>query len=59
MMKYRIEVTEVLSRTIETDADSEDAAVEMVRQMYRNYDIILDASDYVGTEICARNENRR
>ena len=51
MTKYKIEVTEVLSRIVETDAENEDDAVEMVRQMYRNCDIILDASDYVETEI--------
>ena len=51
MTKYRIEVKEVLSRTVETEAESEEAAVEMVRQMYRNCDIVLDASDYVETEI--------
>lgn len=54
MTKYRIEVTEVLSRIVETDAENEDDAVEMVRQMYRNYEIVLDASDYVETEISVK-----
>ena len=54
MTKYRIEVREVLSRIVETDAESEDDAVETVRQMYRNCDIILDASDYQETEIDAK-----
>ena len=54
MMKYRIEITETLSRTIETEADSEETAVEKVRQMYRKCDIILDASDYVQTEISVK-----
>ena len=47
----------MLSRIVETEADSEDAAVEKVRQMYQNCDIILDASDYVGTKIFATVEN--
>jgi len=51
MKKYRIEVKEVLSRTVETEAESEEEAVEMVWHMYRNCDIVLDASDYVETEI--------
>ena len=51
MTKYRIEVTEVLSRIVETEAENEDEAVEMVRQMYRNCELVLDASDYVETEI--------
>lgn len=54
MTKYRIDVKEVLSRTVETEAESEEEAVEMVWQMYRNCDIVLDASDYVETEISAK-----
>ena len=54
MKKYRIEITETLSRTIETEAESEAVAVEKVRQMYRNGDIILDASDYIETEISVK-----
>ena len=54
MTKYRIEVTEVLSRIVETEAENEDEAVEMVRQMYRNCELVLDASDYVETEISVK-----
>ncbi len=54
MTKYRIEVTEVLSRIVETDAENEDDAVEMVRQMYRNCDLVMDASDYVETEFSVK-----
>ncbi len=56
MTKYRIEVTEVLSRIVETDAENEDDAVEMVRQMYRKCELVLDASDYVETEISVKSE---
>lgn len=51
MTKFRVEITETLSRTIEIEAENEEEAVEMVRQMYRKCDIVLDASDYVETEI--------
>jgi hypothetical protein len=54
MKKYRIEVKELLSRIVETEADNEEDAVEMVRQMYRNCDIVLDASDYIDTEISVK-----
>ena len=54
MTKYRIEVIEVLSRIIETDAENENDAVEIVRQMYRDCDIILDASDYLETKISVK-----
>ena len=54
MTKYRIEVTEVLNRIVEAEAENEDDAVEMVRQMYRNCELVLDASDYVETEISVK-----
>ena len=54
MTKYRIEVTEVLSCIVETEAESEDDAIETVRRMYRNCDIILDASDYVETKFSVK-----
>ncbi|MBR2203083.1 MAG: DpnD/PcfM family protein [Prevotella sp.] len=54
MKKYKIEVKELLSRIVETEADNEEDAVEMVRQMYRNCDIVLDASDYIDTEISVK-----
>lgn len=54
MTKYRVDITETLCRTIETEAESEDEAVEIVRRMYRNCDIILDPSDYVETEFSVK-----
>jgi len=54
MKKYRIEVMEILSRTIETEAENEEDAVEKVRKMYRNCEVILDASDYVDTEFSVK-----
>ncbi len=54
MTKYRIEVTEVLSRIVEMEAENEDDAVEMVRQMYQNCNLVLDASDYIETEISVK-----
>jgi hypothetical protein len=54
MTKYRVEIIETLSRTIETVAENEDTAIEKVRQMYQNCDIILDASDYIETEISVK-----
>ena len=54
MKKYRVEVKEILCRIIETESESEKVAVEEVRQMYRNCNIILDASDHVKTEISVK-----
>lgn len=49
-MKYEINVEELLSRIVEVEADSEDEAEEKVREMYRNEDIVLDASDFQSVE---------
>lgn len=56
MKKFKVEVTEILSRVIETDAESEEDAVEKIKRMYRNCDIILNASDYIETNICIKDE---
>jgi len=49
-VKYEINVEELLSRIVEVEADSEDEAEEKVREMYRNEDIVLDASDFQSVE---------
>ena len=54
MKKFRIEVTEVLRRIVEIEAEKESDAIDTVWQMYRNCDFVLDASDYVETEISAK-----
>ena len=56
MKKYSIEVLEVLSRIVEVEADDEKAAIEMIRQMYRNCKIVLDDSDYMVTEFSVKDE---
>ena len=56
MKKYSIEVLEVLSRIVEVEASDEEEAIELVRQMYRRCDIVLDDSDYKVTEISVKDE---
>lgn len=56
MKKYSIEVLEVLSRIVEVEASDEEDAIEKVRQMYRECEIVLDDSDYKATEISAKDE---
>ena len=56
MKKYSIEVLEVLSRIVEVEASDEEDAIERVRQMYRECDIVLDDSDYKVTEISVKGE---
>lgn len=56
MKKYRIEVTETLSRIVEVVAHDEDEAMKTVKALYRNCDLVLDASDYVLTEFSVKDE---
>ena len=56
MKTFCIEVLEVLSRTIDVEANDEEDALEKVRQMYRKCEIVLDDSDYKTTEISPKDE---
>ena len=56
MKKYRIEVTEYLSRIVEIAAEDDDNALQTVKAMYRNCDLVLDASDYIATEFSVKDE---
>ena len=56
MKKYRIEVTEVLSRVVEIVAEDDEKALQTVKAMYQNSDLVLDASDYVLTEFSVNDE---
>ena len=47
--KYKINIEEVLSKTIEIEAETELEALEIALEQYRNEEIILDDRDYIGT----------
>ena len=47
MKTFEIEVKEILSRTIEVKANSEDEALTIVKQKYNDEEIVLDSSDFV------------
>ncbi|MDD2476356.1 MAG: DpnD/PcfM family protein [Dysgonamonadaceae bacterium] len=51
MTTYKIEIQEHLSRVIEIEAPSAEAAIDKVRAMYRAEEIVLDGDDCVATEI--------
>ena len=51
MSKYTIEITETLQRSILIEAESEEMALEKVRTMYENEEVVLDSDDFVGTVI--------
>ena len=49
--KYKVEITEVLCRQVEIEADTEDEAVELATEMYEATDIVLDYEDFVSLHI--------
>ena len=56
MKKYRIEVTEVLSRIVEINAESAESALSKAKKMYQQCDVVLDASDYVFTDFSVKDD---
>ena len=50
-MKYKIEITETLQRTITVEADSLSAALIQVGQEYSEGKIVLHYNDFVGYKI--------
>ena len=51
LKKYQIEITEILQRIVEIDANSLDDAIIEINKKYKNQEIILDSSDYIQTNI--------
>ena len=51
MPKFKIEIKEVLRRTIEIEADSLWDATEIAEEMYNNEEIVLDADDFAYMEM--------
>lgn len=49
-MEYRIKITEILEKTIPVKANSFIEAMDIVKEKYRNEEIILSANDYVTTK---------
>lgn len=50
MQRFNIEVKETLSRIIEIEANNLDDAILLIKKLYKNEEIVLDAFDYVETE---------
>jgi len=49
-MKYMVEITEILCRIVEVEADNEDDAIDKVQDEYSKENIVLDYHDYCDTE---------
>lgn len=51
MKKYEVLVEETLSRMIEVQAEDESEALKIVKEMYKNCEIVLDYEDFFNVEI--------
>lgn len=51
MNRYKIYIKETLSRIVEIKAESSRDALEEVKRMYRDEEIVLDNCDYDCTDI--------
>ena len=47
MKKYLIEITETLQKQITVIAKNREAAEQIVKEKYKNLEIILDESDHI------------
>ena len=50
MNKYTIEITETLQRQIEIKANSHDEALKIIKEKYKNEEIVLTADDFIDVE---------
>ncbi len=48
MGKFKVEVQEVSSKIIEVEAEELDEAIEQIKKMYLNEEIILNHDDFLG-----------
>lgn len=48
---YQVEITETSQRVEEVEAESEEEAIDIVEEQYRNGEIVIEYNDYKGYEI--------
>ena len=56
-MNYKVEIKEMLARIIDIEAENEKEAIIKIKEKYRKENIILDNTDYIGTDINIYTEN--
>ena len=56
-MKYEVEITETLQRSVEVETASAEDAERQIRAAYRAGDIVLGAEDCVGVEVAVKERN--
>ncbi len=56
MKIFKIEIQELLSRSIDIEAENEKDALTRINEKYKNEEIVLDSFDYYETQIKMINE---
>ncbi|MEI6554104.1 MAG: DpnD/PcfM family protein [Paludibacter sp.] len=51
MQNYKIEITEILRREVEIEAENIDSAIQIINEKYKSEEIVLDSSDFVEYKI--------
>ena len=46
MKKYKIEIKEILKKIVTIEAESEEEALKIAKEKYRNEEIVLDYNDF-------------
>ena len=55
-MEYNFEITEMLSKQIAVQSSSVEEAYRIVKELYNDEKIVLDASDFIDVDICERKD---
>lgn len=59
MKKYKITITETLKKELEIEAGSKDEAMDLVKEKYKNEEIILTADDFVDVDFKVKEDRNR
>ena len=51
MKKYQMLFKETLERVVEINANSKEEALEIAKEMYINFEVVLDYTNFSGYEI--------
>lgn len=57
MSTFMVEIKETLAKVIEVQAESIEQAISIVDELYKNEKIVLDANDFIDTEIKEYSQN--
>lgn len=49
-MKYKVEITETLQKTVEVEANNKEEALNKVMKIYKNSEVILNDNDFVDVD---------